>query len=77
MRPALIERFGYSSPMQAPQLEKITFNMGVGEVKQDSKALKAAHGAAGDDRRAAPSVRRARKSMPPSNCARACRSASR
>ena len=39
IRPALIERFGYSSPMQAPRLLKITLNMGVGEAKQDSKML--------------------------------------
>jgi len=30
IRPALIERFGYSSMMEAPKLEKITVNMGVG-----------------------------------------------
>ena len=39
IRPALIERFGYSTPMQAPRLLKITLNMGVGEAKQDSKML--------------------------------------
>jgi large subunit ribosomal protein L5 len=42
IRPALIERFGYSSPMQAPHIEKITLNMGVGDGKQDSKVLDAA-----------------------------------
>jgi large subunit ribosomal protein L5 len=42
IRPALIERFGYSSVMQAPKLEKVTVNMGVGLAKQDSKMLKAA-----------------------------------
>ncbi|MEA2388998.1 MAG: large subunit ribosomal protein, partial [Thermoleophilaceae bacterium] len=36
IKPALIERFGYSSSMQAPKIEKITLNMGVGEAKQDS-----------------------------------------
>src|ERR1700685_648115 len=40
IRPALIERFGYSSVMQAPKLVKITLNMGVGDAKQDSKGLK-------------------------------------
>ena len=50
IRPALIERFGYSSPMQAPRLLKITLNMGVGEAKQDSKMLEAAAGAARHDR---------------------------
>src|ERR671921_564043 len=42
IRPALIERFGYSTPMQAPRLLKITLNMGVGDAKQDSKVLDAA-----------------------------------
>ena len=42
VRPALMERFGYSSVMQAPKIEKIVLNMGVGEAKQDSKLLDAA-----------------------------------
>jgi large subunit ribosomal protein L5 len=33
IRQQLIERFGYSSSMQAPRLQKITLNMGVGDVK--------------------------------------------
>ncbi len=40
--PALISRFGYSTPMQAPTLTKITLNMGVGEAKQNNKMLEAA-----------------------------------
>jgi len=42
VRPQLMERFGYSTVMQAPKIEKITLNMGVGEAKQDSKLLDAA-----------------------------------
>ena len=42
IRPALVERFGYSSVMQAPRLEKVTVNMGCGDAKQDSKVLDAA-----------------------------------
>ena len=30
VRPALIEKFGYANAMQAPKLEKIVINMGVG-----------------------------------------------
>jgi large subunit ribosomal protein L5 len=63
IRPALIERFGYSSPMQAPKLEKITLNMGVGQAKQDSKMLKAAQDQLATIAGQAPSVRRARKSI--------------
>lgn len=63
IRPALISRFGYSSPMQAPKLEKITLNMGVGMAKQDSKALKAARDQLATIAGQQPSVRRARKSI--------------
>jgi large subunit ribosomal protein L5 len=63
IRPALIERFGYSSVMQAPKLEKITLNMGVGLAKQDSKVLKAATEQLATIAGQQPSVRRARKSI--------------
>ena len=63
IRPALVDRFGYSSPMQAPKLEKITLNMGVGMAKQDSKALKAAQDQLATIAGQQPSVRRARKSI--------------
>ena len=39
VRPALIKEFGYANPMQAPRLEKIVLNMGVGEATQDSKKI--------------------------------------
>jgi len=42
LRPALMTQFAYKSPMQAPRLEKIVVNMGVGEAVQDSKKLAAA-----------------------------------
>ncbi len=63
IRPALIESFGYSSVMQAPKLEKITLNMGVGAAKQDSKMLKAAQDQLATIAGQQPSVRRARKSI--------------
>ncbi len=63
IRPQLIERFGYSSVMQAPHLEKITLNMGVGLAKQDSKVLKAATEQLATIAGQQPSVRRARKSI--------------
>ena len=59
----LIEKFGYSSPMQAPKLVKITLNMGVGEAKQDSKMLEAAQGQLADIAGQKPNIRRARKSV--------------
>jgi large subunit ribosomal protein L5 len=63
IRPALIERFGYSSPMQAPHIEKIVLNMGVGDAKQDSKVLDAAAGQLAQIAGQRPNVRRARKSI--------------
>ncbi|GAC1610422.1 MAG: 50S ribosomal protein L5 [Myxococcales bacterium] len=61
--PALIERFGYSSPMQAPRIQKITVNMGVGDAKQDSKVLEAATEQLATIAGQRPNVRRARKSI--------------
>src|SRR6202046_3621163 len=63
IRPALIERFGYSSVMQAPRLEKVTVNMGCGDAKQDSKMLEAATEQLATITGQRPSVRRARKSI--------------
>ena len=40
--PALEDRFKYSSPMQVPKLVKVVINMGVGDVKENAKALEAA-----------------------------------
>ena len=37
--PALAEQFKYDSVMQIPKIEKIILNMGVGEVKENPKAL--------------------------------------
>jgi len=37
--PKLKEKFGYSSAMQIPKLEKIVLNMGVGDVRENAKAL--------------------------------------
>jgi large subunit ribosomal protein L5 len=63
IQPALIERFGYSTPMQAPRILKITLNMGVGDAKQDSKVLDAAAEQLGTIAGQKPNVRRARKSI--------------
>ena len=63
IKPQLMERFGYSSVMQAPRLLKITVNMGVGEAKQDSKMLDAAAEQLGTIVGQKPAVRRAKKSI--------------
>ncbi|MBW1975604.1 MAG: 50S ribosomal protein L5 [Deltaproteobacteria bacterium] len=42
IRPMLMERFRYKSPMQVPRLEKIVLNMGLGEAIQNPKILETA-----------------------------------
>ena len=42
VRPHLIKKFDLESVMEAPKIEKITLNIGLGNAKNDSKALKAA-----------------------------------
>lgn len=40
--PALMEKFQYNNVMEVPRLEKIVINMGVGEAKDNPKALESA-----------------------------------
>ena len=63
IRPQLVERFGYTTPMQAPRIEKVTVNMGVGDAKQDSKVLDAAAEQLATITGQKPNIRRARKSI--------------
>src|SRR5436189_2755632 len=63
VKPELTRRFGYSSPMAAPTLQKITLNMGVGEAKQNTQMLEAASEQLATIAGQAPSVRRAKKSV--------------
>src|SRR2546423_14893960 len=63
IRPALIERFEYSTPMRAPRVTKITLNMGVGDAKQDTNMLEAATEQLAVIAGQRPNVRRARKSI--------------
>ncbi|TMB99511.1 MAG: 50S ribosomal protein L5 [Chloroflexi bacterium] len=39
--PALVKEFGYKNVMQAPRVEKVMLNVGVGEAVQNAKALDA------------------------------------
>lgn len=63
VRPALMEKYGYSSVMQTPKIVKVTLNMGVGEAKQDSKMLQAAQDQLATIAGQKPNIRRARKSV--------------
>ena len=40
--PKLVEKYGYTSVMQAPKLEKIVINIGVGDATENDKYLDAA-----------------------------------
>ena len=42
VRPHLVKKFNLKSMMEAPRIQKITLNIGLGNAKNDSKALKAA-----------------------------------
>lgn len=44
VQPALMQKFGYKNIMQAPKLEKVVINVGLGEAVQNSKAVDAAVG---------------------------------
>ncbi|MDY3924343.1 MAG: 50S ribosomal protein L5 [Eubacteriales bacterium] len=39
--PALMQQFGYKSVMQIPKLDKVVINVGVGDAKENSKAIDA------------------------------------
>ena len=40
--PALKQKFGYKNPMEVPKLSKVIINMGLGDCKDNSKALETA-----------------------------------
>ena len=42
VRPALVEQFAYKNILEAPQLEKVVINMGIGEGKDNPKLLESA-----------------------------------
>jgi len=42
--PALMQKFSYKSTMQIPKLEKVVINIGLGEAKENPKAIEAACG---------------------------------
>ena len=62
IRPALQERYGYSSPMQVPSLIKVTLNMGVGEALGDGKVMDNAVGDLSRISGQQPLITKARKS---------------
>ena len=63
IRPGLMQQFGYTNIMQAPKLDKIVINMGVGEGATDSKKIDAAVQDMTSIAGQKPIVTRARKSV--------------
>ena len=61
--PALQQKFGYKNPMQIPKLSKIVINMGLGDCKDNPKALEVAVKELAGDGGQQPLVTKARKSI--------------
>jgi large subunit ribosomal protein L5 len=61
--PALMEKFGYTSVMQAPRLVKIVINMGVGDATTDIKNIDIAANELAQISGQKPSVRKAKKAI--------------
>jgi large subunit ribosomal protein L5 len=61
--PAMMARFKYTSTMQIPKVEKIVLNMGVGEVKDNPKAIESAAADMGMIAGQRPVITKAKKSV--------------
>ena len=61
--PALMKKFGYKSVMQIPKLEKIVVNVGLGEARENPKAIEAACNDIGAITGQKPIVTKAKKSV--------------
>jgi large subunit ribosomal protein L5 len=63
VRPAMMKEFGYGNPMQAPRLEKIVVNMGLGEAISNGKLIDASVAQLASITGQKPVVTKARKSI--------------
>jgi large subunit ribosomal protein L5 len=61
--PALVQEFNYTSVMQAPRIEKLVLNIGLGEAIQNAKALDAAVGDLATITGQKPVITKAKKSV--------------
>ncbi len=61
--PALQQKFGYQNVMQIPRLEKVIINMGLGDCKDNAKALEVAVSELGQIAGQKPLVTKAKKSV--------------
>lgn len=63
IRDTLVERHGYQNPMAIPTLEKIVLNMGMGDARDDRKALENAQNELAQIALQRPVVTKAKKSV--------------
>lgn len=63
VKPAMKEKFHYKSVMEVPKLEKIVVNMGLGDAKENAKALESAVSEMAQIAGQKPVVTRAKKSV--------------
>jgi large subunit ribosomal protein L5 len=61
--PQLVKEFGYANVMQAPRVDKVVLNIGLGEAVANGKALEAASGDMGTITGQHPVITRAKKSI--------------
>ena len=61
--PALMQEFSYGNVMQAPRVEKVVLNIGLGEANQDAKVLDAASGDLATITGQKPVITRAKRSI--------------
>ena len=61
--PALMEKYGYKNVNECPKIEKVVLNMGLGDVKDNSKSLNAAVAELGLIAGQKPVIAKARKSV--------------
>jgi large subunit ribosomal protein L5 len=61
--PALTKQFDYTNPMEVPRIAKVIVNIGIGEAKDNPRALEAAVGDVREMTGQQPVVVRARKSV--------------
>ena len=63
IKDALMSKYNYKSTMQIPKLEKVVVNMGVGDAKENSKAVESAANDLGLITGQKPVITKARKSV--------------
>jgi large subunit ribosomal protein L5 len=61
--PQLVKEFGYANVMQAPRVDKVVLNIGLGEAVANGKALEAASGDMGTITGQHPVITRAKRSI--------------